>query len=142
VACRHAQLGYPWRVAIQVVVPPGELIDRITILEIKAARLPEPARSAVQQDLGLALAVRDRARLISPRIAELSAQLLAVNLALWEIEEQLRQCERAQSFGREFVTLARCVYQHNDRRAALKRAIDAAAGSDTTEHKSHPLPEL
>lgn len=128
--------------AILVGLSAGELIDRITILELKALRLPEPTRSAVEQDLAFARAARDRALSPSARLSALSDELRAVNGVLWELEEGLRACEREQRFDAAFVALARDVYRNNDRRAALKRAIDALAGSTSTEHKSYALPSV
>lgn len=121
---------------------PGELIDRITILELKAQRLPASVQSAVRRDLALARAARDRELPYSERLQELCAELRAVNLVLWQLEERLRTCECEQRFDSEFVALARSVYRNNDRRAALKRSIDAAVNSDSTEYKSHALPEV
>jgi hypothetical protein len=127
---------------IQVGLSAGELIDRITILELKVDQLAEPARSAVERDLRLAVAARDRSLPRLPRLQELTAALRGVNMALWDLEDRVRTCEREQAFGPEFVTLAREIYKNNDRRAALRRAIDVAAGSDTFDYKSHALPEL
>jgi hypothetical protein len=127
--------------AIQVGLSPGELLDRISILELKAQHLPEPVRSVVRRDLALALAARDRELPESECLSQLSAELDAVNLLLWQLEDRLRGCEREQRFDGEFVALARSVYKNNDRRAALKRCIDAAVNSDSTEYKSHALPE-
>ncbi len=127
---------------IELELSAGELIDRVTILEIKAGRLAEPAQSAVRRDLLRAAAVRDRELASSPRLLELQDRLRAVNLVLWDLEERLRACEHEQRFDGEFVSLARDVYRNNDRRAALKRAIDAVVGSPFTEHKSYPLPPL
>lgn len=127
---------------IQVGLSAGELIDRITILEIKVYRLSEPSRSAVRRDLALAVAARERALPCTARLRELAAELHAVNVTLWELEDRVRACEYQQAFGPEFVALARSIYRENDRRAALKRAIDVAVGSDTTDYKSHTLPEI
>jgi hypothetical protein len=114
-------------------VSPGELLDRLTILEIKAARLPGAARQ-----LERLLAVR-AATLPpeDPATGALVAELRHVNRRLWDVEDALRAHERAGDFGAEFVALARSVYALNDRRAAAKRAIDAIHGLEMAEPKSH-----
>jgi hypothetical protein len=128
-------------VRIQLEVSAGELIDRITILEIKLDRLGVGVREALLHELSLARAERDRAVPHSELLSELSRKLYATNLDLWEVEEALRACEREGAFGGRFVELARQVYTNNDRRAALKRRIDELSGCTLREHKSHLLPE-
>ena len=76
-------------------------------------------------------------RVKTPEIDRLTAQLSEVNIALWDIEDGKRDCERRGDFGDRFVQLARSVYVENDRRAAIKRAINEAAGSDIVEEKSY-----
>jgi hypothetical protein len=117
-------------------------MDRITILEIKRVRMGPGVREALLRDLALACAERDRALPQSAGLLQLGRELSSVNLTLWELEEELRECERAGAFGSHFVALARQVYQTNDRRAALKRGIDELVGSVIREHKSYALPEI
>jgi hypothetical protein len=116
----------------------GELIDKITILRVKAQRIGDPAKEAnVRKELALLEAT---ALVHIPPTAEmdrLTVQLMAVNAALWDVEDGKRDCERRQDFGPDFVALARRVYIENDQRAAIKRAINAAAGSDIVEEKSY-----
>jgi hypothetical protein len=120
----------------------GELVDRITILKLKERRLAGASRDAVRRELAAASAVRDAALAPSSRLRALTRRLAAVNLQLWNVEEELRSCERAGRFGRRFVTLARTVYKANDRRAALKRSVDLLVGRKVGEHKSYALPEI
>ena len=120
----------------------GELIDRITILEIKLHRLPESAARELETQLAAACSIRDRAVAPCEALCGLAGQLRAVNQALWDVEEELRICEETGRFGDRFVELARSVYKTNDLRAALKRRIDDLAGSPLREHKSHALPEV
>lgn len=120
----------------------GELIDRITILRLKARRLAGPGRGAARRELAAAYAVRDHAITSSRRLREITRRLHAVNSELWDVEEQLRACECAGRFGRRFVKLARAVYKANDRRAALKGQLDLLLGSEIREHKSHVLPRV
>jgi hypothetical protein len=74
----------------------------------------------------------------SPRLAELTAELKAVNGRLWDIEEEIRLCERGQEFGPRFIGLARSVYRENDQRARLKREVNELLGSRLVEEKSYP----
>jgi hypothetical protein len=128
------------RVVLQVSA--GELFDRISILELKRARLPEAGRAAIERQLADARAERERALLPSKALAQLAVALSAANEELWHTEESLRACEAHNDFGPEFVALARRVYTTNDRRAALKRRIDELVGCEMTEQKSHTLPEV
>jgi hypothetical protein len=116
----------------------GELIDKITILRVKAERIGDPAKEAnVRKELALLEATASEHLPASTEIDRLTAELTAVNAALWEIEDGKRDCERRQDFGPDFVALARRVYIDNDQRAAIKRAINAAAGSEIVEEKSY-----
>ncbi len=123
---------------VYVEVPAGELLDKITILEIKTERIGDVAKLAnVRAELAALALVRREALPPSPRLDELAAQLKAVNERLWEIEDEIRDCERRQDFGPRFVELARSVYQQNDRRAALKRQVNDLLGSRLVEEKSY-----
>ncbi len=116
----------------------GELIDKITILRVKAQRIGDPAKEAnVRKELALLEATALSHIPPSADIERLTAELMAVNAALWDVEDGKRDCERRQDFGPDFVALARRVYIENDQRAAIKRAINAAAGSDIVEEKSY-----
>jgi hypothetical protein len=123
---------------ILVPVSPGELLDKISILDIKAARLTEPAKLGhVHQELALLAAARDRAIRPSAELARLAAELRAVNEALWQVEDDVRVCERRGDFGPRFVQLARSVYRLNDQRAAVKREINELLASPLMEEKSY-----
>ncbi len=116
----------------------GELIDKITILEIKAERIADPVKRAnVARELEALSAVRDRGDPPPAALAPLVGALRAVNQALWTIEDDIRECEAKGEFGPRFVELARSVYRNNDRRAALKRQINALLGSELVEEKSY-----
>lgn len=123
---------------ISVPVSHGELIDKITILEIKAAHMRDAGKLAnVNAELDL-LNTTWRADASSKiDIASERAQLKAVNEALWDIEDRIRLKEKAQAFDSEFVELARSVYFRNDERAAIKRAINLKLGSQLIEEKSY-----
>jgi len=123
---------------ILVEIAPGELIDKITILEIKSERIADAGKlKNVRVELDVLAAARDAAMAASAELAELTAQLKQVNEALWEIEDAIRDCERGQDFGPKFIELARSVYHSNDRRAALKRQINELLGSKLIEEKSY-----
>lgn len=116
----------------------GELIDKITILDIKAARLEDPAKRAnVERELAALSAARDRAGVASPALAALTRELRAINAALWEIEDEIRDHERAGDFGPRFVELARAVYRTNDRRAEAKGRVNRLLNSALVEEKSY-----
>ncbi len=123
---------------IQVEIAPGELIDKITILDIKMERIEDAAkRENVSIELNTLNAARDKSVPSSDALTDLTAQLKKVNEALWEIEDDIRDCERASDFGDTFVQLARSVYITNDKRAALKREINDLLGSRLVEEKSY-----
>lgn len=116
----------------------GELIDKITILRVKATRIGDPAKEAnVRAELALLEATASRELQGSPELERLTAELTRINAVLWDIEDGKRDHERRQDFGPSFVALARRVYIDNDRRAAVKRAINALAGSEIVEEKSY-----
>jgi hypothetical protein len=119
-------------------VSAGELIDKITILRIKADRIGDPAKVAnVRRELELLEAIAAQHLDASAELAALTADLLAVNAGLWDVEDAKRDCERRQDFGPDFIALARRVYRDNDRRAAIKRDINTLTGSEIVEEKSH-----
>jgi len=123
---------------ISVPVSYGELIDKITILEIKSERIGDSAKLAnvrIELDLLNETWRADPASRID--IAIERAQLRAVNEALWDIEDRIRLKEKARAFDDEFVELARSVYIRNDERAAIKRVINQKLGSTLVEEKSY-----
>ena len=123
---------------ITVEIAPGELIDKITILEIKSERITDAAqRHHAGTELALLVAARDRAVPGSAELARLATELKAVNEARWQIEDEIRLYERDEDFGPRFVALARSVYRTKDRRAALKHQINELLGSKLIEEKSY-----
>ncbi|MFB3818426.1 MAG: DUF6165 family protein [Candidatus Methylomirabilales bacterium] len=128
----------PAAAPLTIEVAPGELLDKLTILEIKRERIRDAAKLAnVRRELE-ALARAARAGIPdSEPLARLRRELKAVNERLWEIEDAIRLCERHQDFGARFIALARAVYRNNDERAALKRRINELLGSRLVEEKSY-----
>ena len=124
--------------SLQVQTSPGEFLDKLTILEIKSERMTDPAKLAnVQHELGVLRATWAASPLAARDVTSLVAQLKQVNESLWEIEDRIRLKEAARQFDADFIELARAVYRTNDRRAALKRQINDALGSDLVEEKSY-----
>ena len=116
----------------------GELLDKITILEIKAERITDPAKhDNVLRELDSLNTVRGHQVKMTAELEALCRELGSVNRALWDIEDKLRYCEHQQRFDAEFIELARSVYHTNDRRAAVKRRLNELTGSDIIEEKSY-----
>ncbi len=123
---------------ILVEIAPGELLDKIIILEIKAQRITDVDKlHNVRTELAALRAIRERAIPTSAELGELATELHQVNENLWDVEDAIRLCERDGDFGPRFVELARSVYRHNDRRAALKRRINELLGSAIREEKQY-----
>jgi hypothetical protein len=121
-----------------IPVPFGDLVDKITILEIKAERLRDAEKlSNVRRELDMLLAARQACAPATAELEALSRDLKGVNEALWEIEDEIRDCESRQEFGARFIELARAVYKTNDRRSEIKRRINQVMGSALIEEKSY-----
>jgi len=128
----------PASAAPQIPVSWGELIDRITILEIKSERLSaEEALANVRSELVLLRNIAQRVLETQRVVVETKMRLRAVNERLWHVEDRLREKEAEEDFGSEFVGLARSVYKNNDERAALKRKINDAVPCGIVEEKSY-----
>lgn len=116
----------------------GELLDKITILEIKQARLTDKAALAnVSRELSVLLETSEPLEQQHSDLPGLRARLREINEALWDIEDRIRAKEAQAEFGAEFVELARSVYRTNDQRSAVKREINAVLGSDLVEEKQY-----
>jgi hypothetical protein len=123
---------------IAVPVSYGELIDKITILEIKAERIGDARKLAnVRTELELLNSTWSADPLAATDISAERSKLKSVNEALWDIEDHIRVKEKAREFDMEFVELARAVYFRNDDRAAYKREINEKLGSTLVEEKSY-----
>lgn len=125
---------------VTIEVSCGELLDKLTILEIKARRIADPAKQANirREHEQLEAAWRSLPDPADAReIARLRQALTEVNERLWVIEDDIRDKERAGQFDADFIALARSVYRTNDARAALKKEVDQLLGSRLTEEKSY-----
>ncbi|AII47748.1 hypothetical protein KR52_01015 [Synechococcus sp. KORDI-52] len=120
---------------IQAPISLGELIDKITILQIKTNHLQGAALKHVTTELNALESTLKNLNLnVDPKLIQ---QLKEVNQGLWHIEDEIRDQERQKNFGDTFIQLARSVYKQNDRRSAIKKEINIAYGSAFTEEKSY-----
>ncbi len=116
----------------------GELLDKVTILEIKADKIKDEEKlKNINHELQLLNKTWQATGLISGKTDELKQALKTVNLRLWKIEDDIRIFEKDKNFGDEFVQLARSVYYQNDDRAAIKKQINLVTGSELIEEKSY-----
>ncbi|HUO19979.1 MAG TPA: DUF6165 family protein [Steroidobacteraceae bacterium] len=123
---------------VLVPVSPGELLDKITILRIKAARILEaPKLANVKLELALLEATWRDSGCAARALPQDEHALQRVNEQLWDIEDRIRDKEARQTFDREFIELARAVYISNDERAAIKKRINTQLGSRIVEEKSY-----
>lgn len=123
---------------IQIPISPGELLDKITILQIKAERISDPVKVAnVKTELEMLTRVWDEAVEADAEITELADELKSINESLWEIEDDIRDEERNKRFGDRFIELARAVYVTNDERANAKKKVNLHLNSTIVEEKSY-----
>ncbi len=119
-------------------ISPGELIDKVTILEIKSVRITDPAKCRnVAYELQVLTQLLISAVRQDATLTALKTALRTVNETIWQLEDDIRDHERRQDFGESFVKLARSVYRTNDRRAEIKREINTLLDSAVVEEKSY-----
>jgi hypothetical protein len=119
-------------------VSPGELLDKIAILEIKEERIvDEKKRANVRIELEALRRTALECLPGEPDLTSYSIELKRINEAIWEIEDDIRRCEKEKRFDTEFIELARSVYKTNDRRAAVKRLVNQVLSSELVEEKSY-----
>lgn len=125
---------------VMVPVAVGELYDKISILEIKMERIDDSAKlSNVRAELGLLNKIATALDCSSDSsVISLRNELKAVNEAIWDAENLVRQVASKDGFGEAFASVARLTYSNNDRRAAIKRELSLLSGSMIIEEKSHP----
>ena len=123
---------------IHVPVSPGEVLDKITILEIKSERMGDPEKvTNVRVELALLQETWKEFIRDDEVISDLRAQLKKINQDLWQIEDDIREKERAREFDKRFIELARAVYVTNDRRSQVKKELNLHLGSEIVEEKSY-----
>jgi peptidoglycan hydrolase CwlO-like protein len=123
---------------IRIPISPGELLDKITILQIKAERIDDAAKVAnVKTELEMLSKVWNETVDADDEITALTAELKSINEALWEIEDDIRDEERNKRFGDRFIELARAVYVTNDERANAKKKVNLHLNSTIVEEKSY-----
>ena len=123
---------------IKVAIAPGELIDKMTILEIKLNRISDKVKLENINNEYDTLQITYRQSIpSSEELYRLTSDLKTVNEKLWDIEDDIRDCERRKDFSQEFIDLARSVYINNDVRAELKREINILLHSNIIEEKSY-----
>lgn len=123
---------------IQVPVSPGEVLDKITILEIKSERIRDAVKLAnVKRELELLQASWQQSVAEDETINRIHAELKTINEALWKIEDEIRDKERVREFDQAFIDLARSVYVTNDKRADAKKELNLYLGSEIIEEKSY-----
>ena len=126
---------------MKIEVSNGEIIDKYTILEIKLSKIKNSVKLVnIQHEHDVLTPVVERIYAESKddkHLRKLQNDLLAVNKKLWKIEDDIRECELANDFGKTFVDLARAVYYTNDDRSDVKKEINTYTGSDLVEEKSY-----
>ena len=116
----------------------GELMDKITILEIKKVKITDPEKQVIiNKELNSLHSTYQTSLTPSPELQEQITKLKTINLTLWDIEEGKRECERQKDFGDSFIQLARSVYIENDNRAKIKAEINRLTNSTISEVKSY-----
>jgi len=123
---------------IHIPSAPGEFLDKISILQIKSERIEDENKlENIKRELEF---LRTQERHYIPDTQQLSflaAELKAVNERIWDMEDTIRDCERAKDFGPLFIDTARKIYKTNDERAAIKRNVNVLLGSQIVEEKSY-----
>ena len=124
--------------SIKIQISPGELIDKFTILDIKLNRIKEQEKTQnIRKEHKILKRQIEKNLPKSKRLSALISKLKIINKTLWDIEDQIRVCERKQDFEKKFIKLARSVYQKNDLRSSYKREINTLLGSEIIEEKSY-----
>jgi uncharacterized protein YukE len=125
-------------VSINIELSVGELLDKVTILQIKSERISDQAKlENINKELRVLTVLWEASAYSQTDLKENIQALKDVNEALWDIEDKIRDKERDQSFDQEFIELARSVYFTNDKRAEIKKVINTKTGSELVEEKSY-----
>tara|TARA_B100001989_G_scaffold252307_2_gene233924 strand:+ start:384 stop:785 length:402 start_codon:yes stop_codon:yes gene_type:complete len=123
---------------ISIQISPGELLDKVSILEIKLEQITDSQKkSNVKIEYDLLMNIVANNNLLTHEVTLLYQQLKSINQSLWTIEDDIRDCERDKDFSDQFIKLARSVYITNDKRAEIKKQINTTLGSVLVEEKSY-----
>ncbi len=124
--------------SIKIELSVGELLDKITILQIKSERIDDKAKlENINKELSVLQSLWEASSYSQNNLDEETQELKSINEELWDIEDKIRDKEREQAFDQEFVELARSVYFTNDKRADIKHVINSKTGSELIEEKSY-----
>ena len=124
--------------SIRVELPVGELLDKISILQIKAERIVDPSKlENINKELDVLMSLWKDSAYSNNNLESETNELKAINEELWAIEDKIRDKERNRVFDKAFIELARAVYITNDKRADIKRIINSKTGSELIEEKSY-----
>ena len=116
----------------------GELLDKISILEIKIQKISDNKNlDEIRKEYKILQETQESCIEFTDNIKKLFTEIKKVNLALWEIEDKIRICEKENNFGKDFIELARGVYFNNDKRAKIKSEINRMLGSNIREIKQY-----
>jgi len=125
-------------VSIKIELSVGELLDKISILQIKAERINDSSKlENIKKELSVLLSLWEGSAYVNHDLESEKNKLKLVNEELWDIEDKIREKEREQVFDKEFIELARSVYITNDKRADIKKIINSKTGSELVEEKSY-----
>ena len=124
--------------SIKIELSIGELLDKISILQIKAERIDDPSKvKNINKELDVLMSLWSDSPYSGTNLSSEINELKNINEALWDIEDKIRDKERNQVFDKDFIELARSVYFTNDKRAEIKRIINGKTGSELIEEKSY-----
>ena len=124
--------------SIKIELSIGELLDKISILQIKAERIDDPSKvKNINKELDVLMSLWNDSPYSDTNLSSEINELKNINEALWDIEDKIRDKERNQVFDKGFIELARAVYITNDKRADIKRIINSKTGSELIEEKSY-----
>ena len=124
--------------SIKIELSIGELLDKISILQIKAERIDDPSKvKNINKELDVLMSLWNDSPYSDTKLSSEINELKNINEALWDIEDKIRDKERNQLFDKDFIELARSVYFTNDKRAEIKRIINGKTGSELIEEKSY-----
>ena len=116
----------------------GELLDKISILEIKIQKVTDKKNlEEIQKEYKVLKDTRDSCIELTDNVKKLLDDIKKINVILWEIEDKIRICEKKNDFGKDFIELARGVYINNDKRAKIKSEINNETGSNIKEIKQY-----